>query len=621
MIYIFLTVATLTTFWQVNHCDFITYDDTDYVTENSHILNGITGNGIRWAFMTGHSSNWHPLTWISHMLDVQLFGLNPQGHHLTNLFFHIANTLLLFFVLRRMSKTVWQSAFVAALFALHPLHVESVAWVAERKDVLSAFFWMTTMGAYCLYVERPGTRRYLLVLFLFVLGLMAKPMLVTLPLILLLLDYWPLQRYQKGRSDQGIVINPLLSDKRKGKSRKKNGITITDEVKTEDSPGFNYPWAQVRKLFWEKIPLFAIAALSSIVTYIVQQRGGAVKSIQAYSLPVRLQNAFVSYVAYFGKMIWPDNLAVFYPHPGLWQRWQVSGAVLILVAITFLVIREAKRFPYLIVGWLWYVGTLVPVIGIVQVGEQTRADRYTYIPLIGLFIMAAWIVPELLKKWRYREKVLIASSVLILACFSMVTWKQVGYWHNSFTLFDHALDVTKNNSVAYNNLGDAFYRLGNPKQSILNYSKSIEIASNDAHSYNNRGFSYAAIGNQNQAIVDYDRAIEIDPDIPEVYYNRGNANAVLGKQNQAIVDYDRAIKINPEYAEAYSNRGIEYKTVGNLKQAIVDYDRAIEINSELAGAYFNRANAYAALGNQKQASADYKRAVEIDSRFALSSYP
>jgi len=437
-------------------------------------------------------------------------------------------------------------------------------------------------------------------------------MLVTLPLILLLLDYWPLQRYQKGRSDQGIVINPLLSDKRKGKSRKKNAITITDEVKTEDSPGFNYPWAQVRKLFWEKIPLFAIAALSSIVTYIVQQRGGAVKSIQAYSLPVRLQNAFVSYVAYFGKMIWPDNLAVFYPHPGLWQRWQVSGAVLILVAITFLVIREAKRFPYLIVGWLWYVGTLVPVIGIVQVGEQTRADRYTYIPLIGLFIMAAWIVPELLKKWRYREKVLIASSVLILACFSMVTWKQVGYWHNSFTLFDHALDVTKNNSVAYTNLGYSFNRLGNQKQAILDYDRAIKINTNNVEAYTNRGFSYAALGNQNQAIEDYNAAIEIKPDIAEIYFNRGNAYAALGDQKQAIIDYDKAIEINPEYAAAFFNRGIVYTALGNQKQAIVNYDRAIEINPEYAAAYFNRGNVNTTLGNLKHAILDYDRAIKIN---------
>ena len=507
IIYILLTVATLMTFWQVNHCDFITYDDANYITENSHILHGLTIDGIRWAFTTGYMANWHPLTWISHMLDGQLFGLNPQGHHLTNLLFHIANTLLLFFVLHRMTKTVWQSAFVAALFALHPLHVESVAWVAERKDVLSAFFWMATMGAYCLYVERPGIGRYLLVLLFFVLGLMAKPMLVTLPFVLLLLDYWPLQRYQQSNLDPDIAIKPLYPDKRKGKSKKKKTIKITEKAKEENSQDFKYPWAPIRQLFWEKIPLFAIAALSSIVTYIVQQKGGAVKSVQSFPLHVRLQNAFVSYVAYIGNMIWPDNLSVFYPHPGLWQQWQVLGAVLILVAITVLVIREAKKFRYLIVGWLWYVGTLVPVIGIVQVGGQARADRYTYIPLIGLFILTAWIVPELLKKWRYREKVLIASSILILACFSIVTWKQVGYWNNSFTLFDHALNVTVNNSVAYHNLGNAYYRLGNPRQAIVNYDRAIEIDSNAADSYHNRGFSYAALGNQKQAIADYDRAI------------------------------------------------------------------------------------------------------------------
>lgn len=288
LICIFLVVATLMAFWQVNNCDFSNADDAPYVTQNNHIQNGITMDSLRWAFTAHHAANWHPLTWISHMLDVQLFGLNPRWHHLTNLIFHIANTLLLFFVLHRMTKVLWQSAFVAALFALHPLHVESVAWVAERKDVLSTFFWMLTMGAYCYYVERPGLRRYLPVLLFFALGLMAKPMLVTLPFVLLLLDYWPLRRLKPRKSDQEIQIKPLL---------------------------------------WEKIPLFALTTLSSVVTYIAQQKGGAVVSIEAFPLSVRMENAFISYVAYIGKMIWPNNLAVFYPYQRLWISWQVLGAI------------------------------------------------------------------------------------------------------------------------------------------------------------------------------------------------------------------------------------------------------------------------------------------------------
>ncbi len=616
MIYIFLTVATLMAFWQVSRCDFINYDDHAYITENNHIRTGLSMDGIRWAFTTDYAANWHPLTWISHMLDVQLFGLNPQGHHLTNLFFHIANTLLLFVVLRRMSNALWQSAFVAALFALHPLHVESVAWVAERKDVLSAFFWMATMGAYCLYVERPGTGRYLIVLLLFVLGLMAKPMLVTLPFVLLLLDFWPLQRYQQWNSDQEITIKPLSPGKRKGKSRKKKAVTITEEAKAENSTDFKFPLALVRQLFWEKIPLFTIAALSSIVTYIVQQKSGAVQSIAAYPLNVRLENAFVSYVAYIGKMLWPDKLAVIYPHPGLWQRWQVAGAVLILVSITLLVIRAAKRYKYLTVGWFWYVGTLVPVIGIIQVGAQARADRYTYIPLIGLFIMTAWLVPDLLNKWRYREKALMASATIVLSCFSIVTCSQVSYWQDSLKLSDHALSVTDNNFIAYYTRGSAYASLSNKKQALEDYDKAIAINPIYADAYFGRGAAHAALGDQKQAIEAYDKAIELNPKNAEFYANRGTAYATLGDYNQALEDYDKAIKINPERAEYYANRGATYVALGNNKQSFEDYDRAIKINPEFAESYSNRGATYAALGNYKQAIEDYDRAIDASPKYA-----
>src|SRR5208283_3313237 len=338
LIYLFLTVVTLVAFWQVNHCDFINFDDPDYITKNSHVLNGITLEGILWAFTTGHAANWHPLTWISHMLDVQFFGLNPQWHHFMNLLFHIANTLLLFVVLHRMTKALWQSVFVAALFALHPLHVESVAWVAERKDVLSTFFWMLTMGAYCYYVERPGFRRYLIFLLLFVLGLMAKPMLVTLPFVLLLLDYWPLSRFEQETSDQKISTkssNPLPPDKRKGKSRGKT--PIMEEVKATNSVDSKYRWALVWPLLWEKIPLFALTVISSVITYLVQQRGGMVQSFYRFPLTFRIENAFISYVSYFEKMIWPTDLAFLYPYR-LWQLWQVLGAVLIFVAVSLMVI-------------------------------------------------------------------------------------------------------------------------------------------------------------------------------------------------------------------------------------------------------------------------------------------
>jgi hypothetical protein len=385
MICIFLTIATLMAFWRVNNCDFFIFDDPDYVTQNHLVQKGITMKGIQWALTSGDFANWFPLTRISHMLDCQLFGLQPRGHHLTNLLFHVANTLLLFFVLQRMTKARWESAFVAALFALHPLHVESVAWVAERKDVLSAFFWILTMGAYCYYVENQRLQRYLLVVLFFALGLMSKPMLVTLPFVLLLLDYWPLQRYQQIPSDQKIRA-AVNGDTQKGKSKKKKKRQAAEEVKAEVSTGSRHRWALIFSLIYEKIPLFVLTVLSSIVTYSVQEKGGAV---QPWPLSVRIANAFMSYIAYIGKTIWPSNLAFLYPLPPSLPTWQVLGAISLMMAVMVLVFWKAKRVPYLTVGWLWYVGTLVPVIGLVQVGVQTRADRYTYIPLIGLFMMAA----------------------------------------------------------------------------------------------------------------------------------------------------------------------------------------------------------------------------------------
>ncbi len=613
---LFLTVATLLAFWQVIHCDFTNYDDPYYVTKNKPVQNGITLEGVRWAFTTFHFANWHPLTWISHMLDVQLFGLKPWGHHLTNLLFHLANTLLLFFVLHRMTKSIWRSAFVSALFALHPLHVESVVWVAERKDVLSSFFWMLTLAAYVFYVDRPGFRRYLLVVSAFVLGLMAKPMLVTLPFVLLLLDYWPLQRLQKNKPEHGIqtkVNKAVASDKRKGKTIKQ--ADIKEEVKAEPVSS-EFKWELMRPLLWEKVPLFVLAMLSSIVTYIAQQKGGTVASIETYSLGVRIANAFVSYITYIAQMFWPNNLAVFYPHPGMRPAWQAWVSFALLAVITVVVLRAARRFQYLAVGWLWYGGTLVPVIGIVQVGLQARADRYTYIPMIGLFIMAAWGIPQLLQKWRYRREGLFASCVLTLSCCSVITWTQTGYWQNSITLFDHAIKVTDRNLSAYNNRGNAYYSLGNYNQAIEDFDNAIEVDPKFTEAYINRGLAYSDLGNNARAIEDYDKAVEADPRHAETYNNRGNAYYGLGDKKKAIEDYGKAIEINPEYANAYFNRGNVYYSLGNLKQAIEDYNKAIEVYPDYARAYANRGNAYADLGNNAAAIEDYSKAIEADPRIA-----
>ncbi|MGO9372074.1 MAG: tetratricopeptide repeat protein [Syntrophobacteraceae bacterium] len=616
-VYLFLTVAALIAFWQVNQCDFISYDDPTYVTENMHIGHGITMETIRWAFTTYYASNWHPLTWMSHMLDVQLFGLNPRWHHLINLFFHITNTLLLFFIFHRMTKAPWKSAFVAALFALHPLHVESVAWVAERKDVLSTFFWMITMVAYIHYVEHPRLKNYLAVLIFFVLGLMAKPMLVTLPFVLLLLDYWPLQRFGLKTSARKILteINqPASANTRKGKSSGKH--TVQARVKEEETADHKYQRALIYPLLLEKIPLFALTAFSCIVTYVAQKNGGSVISLEVIEPVVRIANASVSYIIYIGKTFWPNNLAVYYPYPGLWPLWQVFGAALLLIAVTFVAIWQAERLPYLAFGWLWFAGTLVPVIGIVQVGGQAMADRYTYIPLIGLFIVAAWGIPELLQKWRYRKEALTALSVLILLCLLFVTWRQVGYWNNSIALYDHALSVTGPNGAILNNRGVAYGQSGNLMHAISDYDRAIEINPGNVEIYNNRGITYGKLGNHRQAIDDFDRAIKLNPEYEEALFNRGIAHDKLSFHRQAIEDFDRVIKINPSHVEACFNRGVAYGELGNHRQAIEDFDRVIGINPEDGRAYFNRAVAFGELGNRSRAIEDLKTAARLNNEDA-----
>jgi tetratricopeptide (TPR) repeat protein len=480
-----------------------------------------------------------------------------------------------------MTKARWESAFVAALFALHPLHVESVAWVAERKDVLSTFFWILTMGAYCYYAERPRLQRYLFVVLFFALGLMSKPMLVTLPFVLLLLDYWPLRRFQQIPSERKIGT-AVKRDKQKGKKKH----TAGEEAKAAEPADSPDQWALLRPLLWEKIPLFALTLLSSIVTYIVQQKEGMVASIDVLPLSTRISNAFISYIMYIGKTIWPSDLALLYPYPKSLPAWQVIGAVFLLIVITTTVIWKVRRAPYLATGWLWFAGTLVPVIGVVQVGMQARADRYTYVPLIGLFIMAAWGVSELSRKWRYRKEVLIALSTVVLLCLCAVTWAQVRHWQNTITLFGHTLDVTDNNSVAYYN----------------------------------RGHAYASLGNDIQAIADYDEALKIRPNYEEAYLNRGTARAHLGNYQQALGDFDKALEIRPNYAEAYYNRAAAYLHLDNYQQAVGDYSKAIEINPNYSDAYYNRAYAFWRLGNTGQEIADdLKSAARLGHKGAQST--
>ncbi len=442
---LFLAIVVLAVYWPVHKYDFVRYDDNKYVINNRNIQSGINTQSIRWAFTTGYASNWHPVTWLSLMLDYKLFGLKAGSFHLVNLLFHIINTLLLFIVLKRMTKATWASAFVAAVFGLHPLHVESVAWIAERKDVLSTFFFMLTLLSYNGYAEKSNIPRYVVTLLLFAVGLMAKPMLVTLPFVLLLLDYWPLERMRFGK---------------------------TGDTRQRESN----PQKSLAGLVMEKVPFFIIAILSSIVTFIVQRRTGAVQSVDVIGISSRFENAIVSYIGYITKMFWPSRLAVLYPYPNSLPVVKIAICFLILTLITALMIIYSKRRKYLVTGWFWYVGTLVPVIGIIQVGVQALADRYMYIPMIGLLIIIAWGLSDILGSWKYRKRVYVTVSVLILLTMSLRTSIQLMYWYDSETLFGHTLEVTKNNYVMENNFASYLDEQGQIPKAIEHFKKLSKLS-------------------------------------------------------------------------------------------------------------------------------------------------
>ncbi|MGA2330436.1 MAG: tetratricopeptide repeat protein [Syntrophales bacterium] len=592
LICLFLTVVMLSVFLQVKDYDFVGFDDNEYITENHHVQTGLTSGNVAWAFTTFYVSNWHPLTWLSHMLDCQLFGLRPGFHHLVNLFFHIANTLLLFLILHRMTKGLWQSAFVAAVFAIHPLHVESVAWVTERKDVLSTFFWMLTMGAYVFYVERRGLKRYLLALFFFALGLMAKPMLVTLPFVLLLLDYWPLRRLTIGKSlvNENTRSERPLKRNSKKKERRKSAIKAEYVNKPEKQ---NRQQPAIGHIILEKVPFFVLSLASSIVTYMAQQEGGAMRSLQSFPLSTRIANALVSYCRYIGKMIWPADLAVLYPYHGMLPTWEVVAAVFFLGITTFLIIRNVKRYPYLATGWLWYLGTMVPVIGLVQVGVQAMADRYTYVPLVGVSIMVAWGVPELSKKWRHRNAALATVAVITLTTFSFVTWKQVKYWKDSVVLFTHAVEVTTNNPIMQNNLGNALEDQGRLDEAIAHYAEALRIDPGLADAYNNIGLALTKLGRPDEAIPNFFKAIGINPSHAAAHYNLGTLLASQRKLDEAIYQFRECVRIKPDYAKAYNNLGNALLFRGKIDEAIDSYRQALRLKTDYTMARENLKNALA----------------------------
>ena len=617
LISVLLAAVTFIVYWRALDNGFIIYyDDGEYVTQNAHIQGGLTPDAISWAFTSMHGANWHPVTWMSHMLDCALYGLDPAGHHLTSLLLHAASTILLFLVLARMTGFMWRSAFVAALFAVHPLHVESVAWIAERKDVLSALFWMLTMLAYIRYTERPGLMRYSLVVLAFGLGLMSKPMLVTLPLVLLLLDYWPLGRLTFGGSKAG------------------------------DSPS---NW----RLVWEKMPLFAMSAASSVITYVAQQKSGAIGEIEAFSVKARVMNAAVSCVCYIGKMLWPSRLSAIYPHPGdAMPIWKAVAAAVILMVISVLVIRAGRRHPYLPVGWLWYVATLIPVIGLVQVGGQAMADRYTYIPLTGLFIMIAWGVGEW-EKGRMGERengrsrspinhqplaishspantqhrtpntyarclVVISSAVVVvLACR---TWVQVHYWRDSTTLLEHAIEVTSGNYAAHDALGAALAAEGRYDEAIAHHEAALKIAPTYEVAHNNLGAALARAGRIDDAIREYKSAIRIYPRFAEAHYNLAKALAMRGDRDAAADEYRESLRLDPDNAEAHNNLGNLFQRKGKLDDAVREYQAALRIDPSFAQAHTNLAGALEQQGKTAESIRESRRATSANPESGAAHY-
>lgn len=557
MIYAALALATFVAFEQTCRNGFIVLDDPAYVTENPHVRAGITRKSLIWAFTTPHSGNWHSLTWLSHMLDCHLFGLKPFWHHLTSLLLHTASTLLLFWVLKKMTGALWPAAFVAAAFALHPLHVESVAWVAERKDVLSGFFWMATIAAYIRYAQRPGFATYLPVLLALCLGLMAKPMLVTLPFVLLLLDYWPLGRLQ-------------LRIQKVGQASQQT-----------NSGALRYRQSSITNLIVEKIPLFVVVAVSSVITLIVQQSAGAMRFADYLPLNIRAANALVSYLSYIVKTFYPVHLAVFYPYP---KQLYPDRAALLLVLISAFALLWIRRRPWMAVGWFWYLGTLVPVVGLVQVGNQAMADRYTYVPVIGLFIIVAWGARELLAKWRYQTIGLAISAAIVVTAMTVCTRAQVRHWQNDITLFGHAVKVTENNFIIHHIYGDMLYRNNQFDQAIIQFSEALRINPNDYKAHNGMGKTLLKQGKTEKSITHFAAALRIKPDDPRTIHNWGLALLAQGNLDEAIVYFNKVLRTE-DWPDAYCNLALIYTQQGKYDLAIQNYNQALKIDPDFVPAH------------------------------------
>ena len=558
-VYLLLATLSLAVFSQTIFYNFVNFDDDVYVYNAPVIQGGLTLRGIAAAFASPHAGNWHPLTTLSHMLDCGIYGLNAGGHHATNVMLHTIAVLLLFHVLRQMTGALWRSAILAALFAVHPLHVESVAWVSERKDVLSAVFFFLMLGAYARYVCEPSVARYLMVTALFVAGLMSKPMLVTTPVVLLILDYWPLRRFEQVTSTTG---------------------------KAKGQPPSNQKRI-LQRLFLEKIPWLFLSTGAGIITFVLQERASG--SLPPLPFLWRTQNAVVSYIIYVWKTLWPTHLAVFYPHPNdTLATWQVALAIVFLLAVTCAAIVWRDKRPYLFTGWFWYLIMLVPVIGIIQVGEQGHADRYAYLPSIGLFLIAVWGIADVAAISRVRswKPAVTTGTIVVVAALVCTTFAQTSYWRNSEALWEHTLAVTTDNDVAHNNLGYLSVRRGELDKAMSHFEAASKIRSGkvDAH-YNlgtafvemNIGDALARKGQADKAMAHFEQAIKLQPDYAEAYYNRGNVLYAKGRTGEAIPDFEKALQLQPNDADAHTGLGNALLRKGALKEAIAHYNQAIAL--------------------------------------------
>ncbi|EEF62405.1 tetratricopeptide repeat protein [Pedosphaera parvula] len=583
-----LALVTLAVYSPVIRNDFINYDDPDYVTLNYNVQGGLNATSIAWAFTTGHSTNWHPLTWLSHMLDCQFYGLNPIGHHLTNLLLHLCNTILLFLVMRLFTGELWPSALVAALFAWHPLHVESVAWVSERKDVLSTFFWLLTLLAYWWYARFPTIKRYLVVLACFLLGLLSKPMVVTLPFVLMLMDYWPLNRIAE------FPPNLKLAGTR---------------------PITPVSWKQ---LVTEKTPLLLLSTASSVVTFLVQRAGGAVAPLENVTLTARVENALVSYLRYLGKMFFPHNLAVPYPMPEEWPAPLVIFAILALSFLTFLALKWLRRAPYFFMGYFFFLGTLVPVIGLIQVGRQSMADRYSYIPLIGIFIIIAWGIRELMERWPKYRLLAVGSICLLVGSCLPLTYLQARFWKSSIALFSHTLEASPDAQEARLLLGKAFCTAGQPEKAMEQFSQILRSNPNSADALFAIGVLRTAEHKLDEAVDYLTQAVRLSPEMPNFHSQLGEVLLARGNLGEAMAQFDQTLQLAPRDAIAHRQKGCTLARLGKLENAMAEFGEASQLAPQDAECFYDLALALALQKNHGAAIAQYRTAIRLKPDYAVA---